>query len=201
MSTPSIEEAAAHADLILGFDAMRCPFEIPAEAKFAMPYVSGSSAAHIWSMTELARVAHLPVLPICVPTPGLDNPRHAAYNFATALERIGYPRHTGHGDPYYRVLWDLETGKEPDRGWVNVACDYMLSAGYFSEIYGSPSWEFGQPHRAGYFVADPTGRPHLYPAAGVNGTQYQWNANEGHGAFDRDCVTKFLYDHMGHIHV
>lgn len=201
MSTPDTVEDTTSSELILGFDAMRCPSRIPTGARFAMPYVFGSSAAHIWTMNELNRVAHMPVLPICVPTPGLDNPRQAAIGLATVLERLGYPRNTTGDGKFYRVLWDLETGKEPDPGWVNVACDYLLSAGWFSEIYGSPSWEFGQPHRAGYFVADPTGKPHLYPAPGVNGTQYMWNANEGFGTFDRDCATKFLFDRMGRIHV
>jgi hypothetical protein len=173
-----------------GFDAAYCPDPIPAGYTWCMVYAGGSSAARPdgWTTAELARVEHLPRLPVWVPTPGSDNPRQAAIMFRQWLGDHGVPAAQENGGEHVRVMWDLETGTEPDPRWVTIAADYLLQAGYFNLIYGSPSWLFGQPRRAGYMVADPDGIPLLYPHAGVVGTQYAWNVATPGGPIDANVL-------------
>jgi hypothetical protein len=172
-----------------GFDAAYCPDPLPFDYTWCMVYAGGSSAARPdgWTSDELARVEHLPRLPVWVPTPGSDNPRQAAMQFRQWLRDHGVPTAQENGGQHVRVLWDLETGKEPDPQWVTIAADY-LHQDYFNLIYGSPSWLFRQPRRAGYMVADPDGIPLLYPHAGGVGKQYAWNVPTPGGPVDANVL-------------
>jgi len=177
-------------DLALLFDSAWCPDPVPDGYDGCLAYAGGTSASHAWTQAELDRVAHLPRLVTWVPTPGADSPRHAAASFRQWLGDHGVPAR--HDEPRVHVLWDLETGREPDPAWVSTACDYLRSAGYDNLIYGSPGWVLGQPRRAGYLVANPTGVPHLYQAPGVVGTQYAWNVPVAGGVIDQDVIVRRL---------
>lgn len=188
-AAPRDEWVPADVDTVRAFDAMFCPQTVPAGYAAALGYAGGSSAARAWTDEEWARVSHLARMPIWVPTPGLDNPLQAAIEFAAVLERLGVPPAWRNGGRHVRVLWDLETGREPDPRWLDRAADRLRSAGYFSVSYGSPSWAFGQPRRAGYLPANPTGEPHLYLHPDVVGTQYEWDKAVPGGVVNSSLLT------------
>lgn len=183
------ERDAATAEL---FDGAWCPDPVPDGFDGCMVYAGGSSATHAWEPAELDRVAHLPRLVTWVPTPGADNPRQSAIQFRQWLGDHKVPTAAENGGQHVRVQWDCETGTEPDPRWVTIACDYLHSAGYFNLIYGSPAWLFGQPSRAGYVVANPTGVPHLYDHADVAGTQWVWNVKVPGGVIDKTQIRRTL---------
>jgi len=164
-----------------GFDAEFCPDPVPSGYQWCMVYAGGSSAAHPWDSAELARVAHLPRLPVWVPTPGTDNPVTAAAELMAWLRGHKVPAGT-------HVMWDMETGQEPDPQWLGKAADAVRKAGWLNLIYGSVSSIFGQPRRDGYVVANPTGQPHMYAAANVRATQYSFNVTEPGGQIDQDLM-------------
>lgn len=183
-------------DTVLMFDASHCPSPVPQGYAACMGYAGGSSAAHEWTPDEWARVAHLPRLPVWVPTPGRDNPRQAALAFARRLTELGVPRADQQGGRHVRCLWDMETGTEPDPGWLDIAADVLHARGYFSLSYGSTSWAFGQTRRAGYFPADPTGVPHLYDHDNVVGTQFRWGVLTDGGIIDESLITTDLLPNL-----
>lgn len=185
---------------VLGFDGAFCPDPVPADiggvpVGWCEFYMGGSSAFRPdgWDDAEMERVEHLPKLPVWVPTPGRENPRQSALGCVDALRRYGVPAHAA---PYRAVLWDLETGTEPDAPWLATARAYLLAAGYDSLVYGSASWIFGYPPYSGYLVADPTGRPHMYVHPGVAGTQYEWGVNVTGGQVDLDLLDDALLPHL-----
>jgi hypothetical protein len=179
-----------------GWDAAFIPRVPPAAPgfQFAEVYVGGSSAFRVAPDDELARVAHLPVLPIWVPTPGLDNPAQTAMAAAARLEALGIPRYA---KPYRAMMLDLETGIEPDPPWVSAFAARFVSQGYDTIPYGSPSTIFRQPQRLGYAVASPTGRPHMYPHAGVILTQWAFDVPMGGVLVDLDQAEAWLMNHLG----
>jgi len=171
-----------------GFDAEFCPDPVPSGYSWCMVYAGGSSAAHVWTAAELARVAHLPRLPVLVPTPGVDVPETAAAEFLDWLQA----EQVSPGNQFgvrQLVLWDLETGKAggDDPGWYKTAANLLAARGYDNASYGSVDTLFGAqplPIRSGFVVADWTGTPHLYQAAGVLGTQYATDVETSGGAID-----------------
>lgn len=185
---------------VQGFDAAFCPDPVPdvvdgAPVAWCEFYMGGSSALRRdgWDAAEMDRVEHLPKLPVWVPTPGVDNPRQSAIGCVQALRRYGVP---AYARPYKAVMWDLETGTEPDAAWLAIARGYLLGAGYDSLVYGSPSWVFGYPSYSGYVVADPTGRPHMYVHPGVAGTQYQFAVDVTGGQVDLDLLDETMMPHL-----
>ncbi len=183
------------------FDAENCPNPVPAGFDACMVYAGGSSAAHAWSEQELALVAHMPRLPVWVPTPGSDNPATAAADFAAWLKAHNVPAINRKGE-HLRVMWDMETGKEPDPQWLNQAADHLLKlAGVRNLVYGSVSTLFGQPQRAGYVVANfpqppAVGQPHLYQRPGVVATQYSAGVPVSGGVIDEDVFTTQLVQQL-----
>ncbi len=186
----------AEVDTAPVWDASHCPNPLPDGYAACMGYLGGSSAAHEWTNEEWDAVRHMPRLPVWVPTPGVDNPRQSALACVRRLAELGVPRADQQGGRHVTVLWDLETGTEPDPGWANHAADVLLAHGYFNLIYGSTAWIFGNPSRAGYVVADPTGSAHMYLHPDVSGTQYAWGIQTAGGAIDAslftlDAIAKF----------
>lgn len=173
------------------FDAEFCPDPIPRGYPLCMVYIGGTSAAHVWTDAEIARVAHLRKLPIWVPTPGMDDPKTAGQHCAARLKALGVPTSAKARHPVH-VMWDLETGTEPDPAWVDRACRQTAEAGYWNVIYGSVGTIFGQPERDGYIVANPTGHPHMYARAGVKATQYAFNVKTPGGLIDQSLVSADL---------
>ena len=60
----------------------------------------------------------------------------------------------------------------PAAGFVHTFAQVTEAAGLLCVPYGSKDNIFGLPVRSGWWVADPTGVPHMYPHAGVVGTQW-----------------------------
>ena len=179
-----------YVEVELGFDAEFCPDPVPAGYRWCMVYAGGTSATRAWDDAELARVAHLPRLPVWVPTPGSDDPVAAGEAFVDWLTAHKVPSIKASGRPCH-VLTDLETGTEPDPKWVNVFADQLANAGYWNLEYGSISTILAQPVRSGYVVANPTGMPHLYPHAGVVGTQFAFDVRVPGGLIDQDVLDVF----------
>lgn len=178
------------ADLVIVWDAEFCPDPIPDNLAACMIYIGGSSAAHVWDADELARVAHLPRLPIWVPTPGQENPRHVAALADRRMTELGIPRGlTGDGDKA-GLMWDMETGKEPDPRWLELAADRLTRRGRANLPYGSPDTVFAYEDRAGYVVATDSGAPNPYPHPDVLGTQYAFDVPTPGGLVDLSVFTK-----------
>jgi len=181
-----------------GWDAAYCPDPIPEGYTYAKVYIGGSSAYRVWTAAERARVSSMRVMPIWVPTPGTDNPRQVAIQAADVLKSIGVPAFER---PFRALMWDLETGREPDPGWLTTAANTMASLGYDNLIYGSVdgSGLFSYPQRLGYVVPDPTGEPHMYNHAGVVETQYAQNVSVPGGQVDLDMLDDSILPHLGTI--
>jgi len=167
------------------FDTARLDFPVPAGYQCCLVYMGGSSATHAWDREELAKVAHLRRLPVWVPTPGQDHPGDVALQVVAWLRRNKVP-------PGRHVLWDMETGKEPDPAWLNMAAGRVAKAGFRNLTYGSMSVVFGNPQRDGYFVANPTGHPHMVSRIGVKGTQYAFDIAVPGGTIDQSLISTDL---------
>ena len=190
-----------------GFDAAFCPDPAPDQDEgyqWCEVYLGGSSATRRtgWDTTELARVADLPQLPVWVPTPGRENPRQSALGCLAALRAHGVP---AHATPWRAVLWDLETGVEPDPAWFTVAHGVMVAAGYGTISYGSTSWVFGEPNYMGMIVAQYDGDPTLdklrlaHPQALIVGKQYRADVAVTGGVVDLDVLEAGILPHLGKV--
>jgi hypothetical protein len=187
--------------LVPGWDAAFCPDPLP-PGHWAEVYIGGSSAfrRNGWDDTEVSLVAHLPKLPVWVPTPGHENPRQSALACVSALQRYKVPHHA---TPWRTVLWDLETGVEPDPAWFAVARTTMEAHGYGTMSYGSTAWVFGEPNYTGMIVADWDGDPRLdslrtaHPQALIVGKQYRAGVREPGGTVDLDSLDESVMGHLG----
>lgn len=185
-----------YVDCTEGADAEFCPDPLPADAAWWMVYAGGSSAGHAWDAQELARVAHLPRLPVWVPTPGSEDPVRVADEFLTWLHDHSVPLLDPATGERLRVMWDMERGKTPDPVWLNKAADHLHAAGVRSLVYGSVDTLFRQPPRAGYCVANPTGSVHMYPRPEVVLTQWIFDVVTPGGTIDRSAATTQLVRQM-----
>lgn len=167
------------------WDAAHCPDPIPDGFAACLVYVGGTSAAHVWDDAELARVAHLPRLPVWVPTPGHDNPRQVAIEAAHRLAHLGVPDHPDACGNRPALLWDMETGKEPDPSWYDHAANALWHRGYANLGYASPNVARALPIRSGIVVARPDTQPVIGPLRGELGTQYSWGFRTPGGTIDR----------------
>ena len=192
--------------LVYGWDAATCPDPAPKRVgdypiDYAAGYLGGSSAFRTWTVPEWQRAsdAYGRVLPIWVPTPGVDNPRQAAKAAIDALRTAGVP---DHAEPWRVLMWDLETGTEPAPAWLTTAANALAAAGYGSLVYGSPEGSdvLSYPRRSGYVVADFTGRPVLYPAPGVVATQFAAEVAVPGGVVDLDVMDETMLPHLGRVH-
>jgi hypothetical protein len=199
------ETPANAPQVVNGWDAAFCPDPVPTQINdrhisFAGFYLGGSSAFHVWSDQDRRRLAasRLRALPIWVPTPGSDNPRQVALAAAAAMGAVGIPNHA---TPWRVLMWDLETGVEPDPLWLNVAADTLASRGYGSLVYGSPgsSGLFSYAARTGYVVALYDGSPTLYSHPGAVGKQYQANVTVPGGEVDLDVMEATIMAHLGSV--
>jgi len=130
----------------------------------------------------------MPRLPAWVPTPGHESPLTVADQFLAWLHDHGVPSQDSPGGRPVHVMWDMETGKEPDAHWLNQAADRLASHGYWNIVYGSTSTLFGQPARDGYMVANPTGKPHMYLHPAVRITQYAFDVKTPGGLIDESLI-------------
>jgi len=187
-------------DLVAAWDAALCPDPLPDDSigVACMPYIGGSSAFRVWTGTELARVAHMPKLPIWVPTPGVDNARQAGKACLARLRALGIPATTAAGGKQW-VLADLETGTEPDPSWLTVFVKPIFAAGYEIPRYGSPlgsqifKYSAGT---AGFLVADYDGVAKLYPHPRVIGKQFATEVKVPGGTVDLDVLAPSVLSHL-----
>lgn len=179
-------------EVVDGWDSETCPGQLPEGYQMAFIYAGGSSAAHAWTDEEIDRVKHLPLLPIWVPTPGTDSPVEAAQEFIAWLKDHKVPAIVPTSGQHQHVMWDMETGKEPDAKWLREAADEMQAASFWNLVYGSTSTLFGQPERDGYMVANPTNEPHLFLRPGVRATQWGFNQPSGESKIDTWLLAKDL---------
>jgi hypothetical protein len=188
-----------------GWDAAFCPDPAPDQDdgySWCEVYIGGSSATRRtgWNVTERARVADLPKLPVWVPTPGRDNPRQSALDCLYALRIFGVP---AWATPWRAVMWDMETGTLPDPAWFKVAHGVMMAAGYGTVSYGSQGWAFGEPNYLGMIIADPDGTPDFrplraaHPDALIVGKQYKWQVDTPGGVIDQDALDPAFMPHLG----
>jgi hypothetical protein len=194
--------------LAYGWDAAFCPDPVPHDIggirqSYGGFYLGGSSAYHVWTPAErhLLRGSGLKAMPIWVPTPGAENPRQVALQAAAAMRAAGF---LPHQRPWYRpLMWDLETGTEPDPGWGTVAFRTLHQQGYDSILYGSPggsslfSWPLDDGGWSAYLVASYDGIPQLYPHPHVTGKQYAANVSVPGGQVDLDVIDASLLAHLG----
>jgi hypothetical protein len=182
---------------VQSFDAAHCPNPAPKGYEGALVYAGGSSATHAWTGAEIARARKVVtwLLPVWVPTPGTDDPVKAGQQFVAWLtaHKVRTSQQAGH--PVH-LMWDLETGKEPDAAWADQACRVTANAGWYNLIYGSLNVIFRQPVRHGYFVANPTGQPHMYDHQDVKATQYALNVKLAGGVIDQSLVSVELANQM-----
>lgn len=125
-------------------------------------YLGGALATHTWSHAELAEQSARWRLPIWVPDPAGD-PVAQAHDCVAALAALGVPA---------GVAYSLDEETSKNAGFVHAFAQVTEAAGYLCVPYGSSGNIFSLPVRAGYWVADPTGVPHMYPHPGVEGTQW-----------------------------
>lgn len=195
--------------LAFGWDAAFCPDPPPiminaVKQSYAGFYIGGSSAFHVWTGDERLRLDEagetdgLLVMPIWVPTPGHENPRQAGLEAASVMAELGFP---AYAKPWRVLMWDFETGIEPDPPWQKIACDTLASRGYGSLIYGSVdgSGLFSYQPRSGYMVARYDGRAQLYPHADTVGKQYQAGVAVPGGTVDLNVVDAAVLAHLGRL--
>ncbi len=188
-----------------GWDAAFCPDPAPDQDDgflWCEVYIGGSSATRRdgWDATEILRVADLRKMPVWVPTPGVDNPRQTALSCLAALRRYGVP---AYDTPWRAVLWDLETGTEPDPAWFSVVRATMEANGYGTMSYGSVGWAFGEPNFMGLVVAKWDGNPELdllraaHPGHLIVGKQYRAGVSGPGGVVDLDVLDAAVLPHLG----
>lgn len=191
-------EPATATDLIRVWDAEYCPDPLPDGFDACMIYIGGSSAAHIWDDDELARVAHLPRLPVWVPTPGQENPRQVALQVDRRLTDLGIPRGPQPDGEKVGVMWDMETGREPDPRWLNIAAATLTRRGRANLPYGSRDTLFAEPPRAGYVVATDDHNPELYPHVHSIANQYWFDLDTPGGLIDVSVFTRASLRYFWH---
>jgi hypothetical protein len=131
----------------------------------------GGATPHVWTLADrMAQTARWQ-LPIWVPSNPLTGVAEGA-SCAEAARAAGVK-------PGVTIGWDLETHQWA--GEVTAAAAVLALAGYHLMPYGSAGFVFANPPVAGYWVADWTGQPHLYPHAGVVATQYAANVTLANG--------------------
>jgi hypothetical protein len=187
--------------IVPGWDAAFYPASLP-PGDWCEAYIGGSSALRRsgQSCAELLRAARIPKLPVWVPTPGVDNPRQSALACVGALKAFGVP---AYATPWRAVLWDLETGTEPDPAWFAAAHAVVMAHGYDTMSYGSVAWAFGEPNYAGMVIARYDGQPELatlqaaHPGAAIVGKQYRAGVSVPGGTIDLDVIEAAVMPHLG----
>ena len=156
--------------------------------KFGVPlweavagYIGGNTP-NVWTKDEWQQLIELSGAQYALPIFTRSNPatHSATEDVQAAINRLnflGVPKNVC-------VAWDLETAIAPS--YVKSVDDQMQAAGWKVMIYGSKSTLFmnGKPS-GGFWVADYTGNPHLYPGSAAT----QWmNSKPFGGAYDPNLV-------------
>lgn len=130
-------------------------------------FYAWGNTPHVWTLAQLDAQPARYRLPICVPFPDRTG-QEQARQFDLALTEFGCP----HG---VAVALDMEANRDPSL--VNGFADQVHADDRFTIVYGSTGSLFYNPVRSGYWVADPTGSPHMYEHPHTVGTQYSWQGS------------------------
>ncbi len=135
----------------------------------------GGDTPHVWTDAEVRNAPGRYRLPTYVRSdPWAADPAHDAGEALAWLQ--------AHAVPKGRVVvLDLETAI--NAVYVNAFAAALHAAGFLVWEYGSRGTLFHNPRQDGYFVADPTGTPHL--VVGTAATQFAAD-----GAYDLDDVAE-----------
>lgn len=157
-----------------GYDASTAPGQPPAGDQVVMGY-GGGDTPHVWSRadwdSQLARF-RIPIWTRSNPA-GHDGAAEA-HQFLAYLDAVGAPR---------GILTVVDYETAVDAAFIDSFDAVMRAAGNRVALYGSKSTLFQNPiPSGGYFPADLTGTPHLYP--GTLLTQYRFES-----AWDDDTVS------------
>jgi hypothetical protein len=152
----------------------------PAGAEIVAGYIGGNTP-HVWSKTEWAQFGHVRKLPIFVRDQRGDGEEDGCQAVGE-LARLGVPRGA-------TVAYDLETLVYG--AMVTAFWNVLRRGGYHVWVYGSADFVFGNPSCSGYWVADYTGQPFMYPHSRIAATQYEANV-EG---WDWSEVKGWQYTH------
>lgn len=149
----------------------------PAGDQVVMGYIGGDTP-HVWSLADWNSQPARYRIPIWTrDNPGGYSGTTEAQAALAKLDSLGAPRGI-------TVVIDFELAQDAD--YVLKFDAVMVAAGNKTALYGSKSTLFNNPRpSAGYFPADLTGVPHLYP--GTLLTQYQFESN-----WDDDVVSSSL---------
>lgn len=177
-------ESAINEQTVQVWDRAHCPSPLPDGYGACGVYIGGSSATHIWDDAELASVAHLPRLPIWVPTPGHENPRQVAMQAVSRLRELGVPSVADDCGRRPAMVWDMETGRDTDGAWLDIAANYLHAHGYLNLVYASLSVITLLPSRAGRWLALPDGLNRLTGLPDELGKQYRWAVPTPGGTID-----------------
>jgi len=158
------------------FDAAFPPTS-PPKWEVAAGYIGGNTP-HVWTDQEWARQAARYRLPIFTRSTGGD-PNADGAAAVRWLRAHGVP-------PGCCVALDYET--RIDAGYLRIFDWIVMQAGYLTLLYGSRDFVLRNPKPSGgYWVADYTGSPHLYPGSAAT----QWS---GSGPFGGDYDPNLVAD-------
>ena len=167
----------------LQYDAAYPPVD-PPQTDSALIYVGGY-AEHIWNAAEIVAQGKRCLMPTWVYNPTGQNNEDTALAFRAWLVAHDVPHECA-------VCIDIETS-------VDIPfCEAMYNQlePWTTLLYGSPGSLFGNPEPDGWYVADPTGAPHLFNHELVLATQYAWGGsrewNQTPGNYDLSLLSPAL---------
>lgn len=157
-------------------DASTPPINLPPDTKVVCGYIGGGTP-HVWTNNEWNRYRNVKRLPIWVNN-GTSGSVQAFQCLMQMYER-SIPRKS-------RIVLDMET--TVDSIIVSSFYSVMHYFGFKVWTYGSASTVLRNPPCDGYWVADWTGTPHMYPGKMVRATQY-----ESGQLWDRSVIKTWVY--------
>jgi hypothetical protein len=156
------------------------PGQVPDGADIVAGYIGGD-ATHVWSDADWAACRHVRKVPIFVRSQR-GNGEDDGFAALQRLYQLGVPKGA-------TVAYDLETLVYG--AMVTAFWNVLRHHGYYVWVYGSADFIFGNPPCSGYWVAEYTGQPFMYPHSRVAATQYE----AGEAGWDWSEVKGWQYVH------
>lgn len=164
-------------------DASKPALPLPSGFGAVAGYIGGDTP-HVWTAADWDKFPGMRKVPIFVRSGNAGAAGGEADGWAALHElyKLGVPKHT-------IVVYDRETSS--DAAGTAAFGAVVQWAGYFVVTYGSKDNLFTHPGLNGYWIADPTGKPHMYDRSGVVATQYL--EDDGRG-YDESEVKFWVYE-------
>lgn len=160
---------------LAGYDAAYPPGAAPVGDQVVMGYLGGNTP-HVWAPADWASQRARFRIGIWTRSNPIDAEQGTAEGIAAAAAWKGLG-----ATPGSLIVLDYETAI--NAGYVQAFDAAVRAGGFRLALYGSKSTLFQNPAPSGgYFPADLTGTPHLYPGAVL--TQYRFES-----AWDDDVVS------------